>query len=125
MVRLIDADALAKFIDYGHLNNPNDKLYSENDIREMIDMMPTIEAVPLDGSFLKLSKDGYVIFQREWLYDHLEQEFDILRRASGRPTVEAIPVDQIRKDIERRRAKGQHLLAEAMEAILQIWTENQ
>ena len=46
-MRLIDADALAKFIDYGHLNNPNEKLYSENDIREMIDMMPTIDAVPV------------------------------------------------------------------------------
>lgn len=47
MRRLIDADALAKFIDYGHLNNPDEKLYSENDIREMIDMMPTIDAVPV------------------------------------------------------------------------------
>ena len=46
-MRLIDADALAKFIDYGHLNNPNEKLYSENDIREMIDMMPTVDAVPV------------------------------------------------------------------------------
>ena len=46
-MRQIDADALAKFIDYGHLNNPNEKLYSENDIREMIDMMPTIDAVPV------------------------------------------------------------------------------
>ena len=45
-MRPIDADALAKFIDYGHLNNPNEKLYSENDIREMIDMMPTVDAVP-------------------------------------------------------------------------------
>ena len=44
-MKLIDADALAKFIDYGHLNNPDEKLYSENDIREMIDMMPTIDAV--------------------------------------------------------------------------------
>ena len=46
-MRLIDADALAKFIDYGHLNNPNEKLYSENDIREMIDMMPTILPEPV------------------------------------------------------------------------------
>ena len=48
-MRLIDGDALAKFIDYGHLNNPNEKLYSENDIREMIDMMPTqpVDAVPV------------------------------------------------------------------------------
>ena len=44
---MIDADALAKFIDYGHLHNPNEKAYSENDIREMIDMMPTVDAVPV------------------------------------------------------------------------------
>lgn len=44
---MIDADALAKFIDYGHLHNPNEKAYSENDIREMIDMMPTADAVPV------------------------------------------------------------------------------
>ena len=46
MQRLIDANALVKFIDYGHLNNPDEKLYSENDIREMIDMMPTIDTKP-------------------------------------------------------------------------------
>ena len=57
-MRLIDADALAKFIDYGHLNNPNEKLYSENDIREMIDMMPTINAVPVrHGKWI----DGYIL----------------------------------------------------------------
>lgn len=59
-MRLIDADALAKFIDYGHLNNPNEKLYSENDIREMIDMMPTIDAVPVrHGKFIGTEYDGY------------------------------------------------------------------
>ena len=46
-MRLIDADALTEFIDDGHLNNPNEKLYSENDIREMIDMMPTVDAEPV------------------------------------------------------------------------------
>lgn len=60
MVRMIDADALAKFIDYGHLNNPNEKLYSENDIREMIDMMPTVDAVPVrHGEFIGTEYDGY------------------------------------------------------------------
>lgn len=53
MVRLIDADALAKFIDYGHLNNPNEKLYSENDIREMIDMMPTIAESVKHGKWIE------------------------------------------------------------------------
>ena len=44
MMRLIDAEVLAKFIDFGHLRNPNEKAYSENDIREMIDMCVTIDA---------------------------------------------------------------------------------
>ncbi len=51
MRRLIDAGARAIFIDCGHLNNRNAKLYSENDIREMIDMMPTqptVDAVPVE-----------------------------------------------------------------------------
>ena len=43
-MRLIDAEVLAKFIDFGHLRNPNEKAYSENDIREMIDMCVTIDA---------------------------------------------------------------------------------
>lgn len=53
--RLIDADALAKFIDYGHLNNPDEKLYSENDIREMIDMMPTIAEPVRHGKWVVTS----------------------------------------------------------------------
>lgn len=68
MVRLIDADALAKFIDYGHLNDPNVKNYSENDIREMIDMMPTVDAVPVirckDCKWWKAEKEECI----EW-YD--------------------------------------------------------
>ena len=72
--RLIDADALVKFIDYGHLNNPDEKLYSENDIREMIDMMPTIdtkphwipcsERLPEDNDYKPFSyyEDGAVLF---------------------------------------------------------------
>lgn len=53
MRRLIDANALAKFIDYGHLNNPDEKLYSENDIREMIDMMPTITEPVRHGKWIR------------------------------------------------------------------------
>ena len=74
-MRLIDADALAKFIDYGHLNNPNEKLYSENDIREMIDMMPTIEArktgtwESINGNVFACSECGFVIFGREEIRD--------------------------------------------------------
>ena len=53
-MRLIDTDALAKFIDFGKLHDPNEKFFSENDIREMIDMMPTIDAEPVrHGAWIK------------------------------------------------------------------------
>ena len=61
-MRLIDAENLAKFIDYGHLNNPNEKLYSENDIREMIDMMPTVDAVPVRHGKWEMKPDPYGFF---------------------------------------------------------------
>ena len=66
-MKLIDADALAKFIDYGHLNNPNEKLYSENDIREMIDMMPTVDAVPVVRCRECRFRDRFG-FCRRWLW---------------------------------------------------------
>ena len=92
MTRLIDADALKEYIDCGHLRNPCEVCFSELDVVNLIDAQPTVDAVPLDGSFLKMSKGSYVIYQREWLYEHLEQEFDILRSASGKPTIDAEPV---------------------------------
>ena len=42
---------------------------------------PTIDAVPLDGSFLKMSKVDYLIYNRHWLYEHFDQEMDIQRSA--------------------------------------------
>ena len=70
-MRMIDADALSKFIDYGHLNNPNEKLYSENDIREMIDMMPTVDAVPVrHGKWIKYTGTGKV----QWMCSECSAE---------------------------------------------------
>ena len=43
MRRLIDADLLIEWIDAGHLRNPNELCFSEADVVEMIDHMPTIE----------------------------------------------------------------------------------
>jgi hypothetical protein len=91
MNRLIDADAL---------DAKAQKLWERNEItngewlliRQLLSEQPTIDAVPLDGSFLKMSKGGYVIYQRKWLYEHLEQEFNILKSASGKPTIDAEPV---------------------------------
>ena len=88
MKRLIDAqDAFNALTDYYHHHTSAQHLA----LQEALNKVPTVDAVPLDGSFLKMSNGGYVIYQREWLYEHLEQEFNILRSASGQPTVDAEP----------------------------------
>lgn len=47
--RLIDADSLARFIGYGNLNSPDAKMYSENDIRALVDNAPTIIEADKEG----------------------------------------------------------------------------
>lgn len=32
-----------------------------------------------DGSVLKGSYGGYYVYRKDWLFDHLEQEFDLLK----------------------------------------------
>ena len=89
MTRLIDANVLIGDVE----QNTDISQFMITYIRGLIREQPTIEdAVPLDGSFLKMSKGSYVIYQREWLYEHLEQEFNILKSASGKPTADAEPV---------------------------------
>lgn len=47
MSRLIDADAIISFIDAGHLQNPLELAWSDNDVVDMIESRPTIDAVPV------------------------------------------------------------------------------
>ena len=46
-MRLIDADEFIDWLDVGHLRSPSEVCYSEGDVKVMIDMQPTIEAVPV------------------------------------------------------------------------------
>ena len=46
-MRLIDADALLDFLDVGHLRPPTEICFSEIMIKNIIDMMPTVDAVPV------------------------------------------------------------------------------
>ena len=47
MVRLIDADALLDFLDVGHLRPPTEICFSELMMKNIIDLQPTVEAVPV------------------------------------------------------------------------------
>ena len=46
-MRPIDADALKSWIDCGHLRRPTELCFSEQDVVRIIDMRPTIDAVPV------------------------------------------------------------------------------
>ena len=76
-MRLIDANALKeefpKDEDWEYPVNTNQL------VCETIDVQPTIDAVPLDGSFLKMSKGDYLIYNRHWLYEHFDMEMEIQR----------------------------------------------
>lgn len=62
MSRLIDADAIISFIDAGHLQNPLELAWSDNDVVDMIESRPTIDAVPVvrcnDCKHHEVFKDG-------------------------------------------------------------------
>ena len=86
MTRLIDADALKESIDehvylVTHGFNETEYGCTQYGIHQIIDDAPTIDAVPLDGSFKKMSKGDYLIYNRHWLYEHFDQEIDIQRSA--------------------------------------------
>lgn len=47
MSRYIDADAIISFVDSGHLRNPLELAWSDNDVVGMIESRPTVDAVPV------------------------------------------------------------------------------
>ena len=84
--RLIDANMLKESVhahDYVLKDclNSTDKGMFTVGIMQAIDEQPTIDAVPLDGSFLKMSKGDYLIYNRHWLYEHFDMEMEIQRSA--------------------------------------------
>ena len=77
MTRLIDADAyLKKVCTYNKTGCGSCIFQTKCPADE-----PTIDAVPLDGSFLKMSRGDYLIYNRHWLYEHFDMEMEIQRSA--------------------------------------------
>ena len=42
MARYIDADRFIEWLDVGHLRSPSEKCLSENDVKAMIELQPTV-----------------------------------------------------------------------------------
>ncbi len=77
MSRYIDADAIISFVDAGHLRNPMELAWSDNDVVDMIESRPTVDAVQVvrckyckynltpSGEGAVCDYDGYV-HKQEW-----------------------------------------------------------
>lgn len=55
-MRLIDADKFIEWLDIGHLRSPSEICFSEGDVKVMIDIQPTIEAVPVVHGWIPCSE---------------------------------------------------------------------
>lgn len=107
-MRLVDADKLSrKSCAFGVRKNcescgeiktiPNIPC---NEIRldflRMIDNAPTVKAIPIDKPFLKLRYGDYVVYNKKWLVDHLQTEWNLLLGKEYQPS---IPIEWIERKL--------------------------
>ena len=83
-MRLIDADKLRHELIMGH-----DLVGAK-----YTDLAETVNAIPLDKPFCKMVYGDYVVYNKKWLVNHLQTEWNILQGKEYKP---AIPVEWIEK----------------------------
>ena len=117
MTRLIDADALKNDILKSAVMIDDRGIQTGYEIAiELIKRQPTIDAVPLDGSFLKMSRGDYLIYKRHWLYEHFDMEMDIQRSA-----MKSMGYEPALKDAEPHWIPCSERLPENMEPVNITW----
>lgn len=94
-MRLIDADELRRWLN-GYLETDN---ISPTYIRALIDSQQTVEAIPIDKPFLKMKYKGYTVYKTEWLKEHIEMEYRVIKGISE-SEAEAIPIEWLKKQVK-------------------------
>lgn len=92
-MRLIDKDRLLKGSNHYWLEMENFGDIEAIDVR-FIEMAEEIKAIPIDKPFLKMRYGDYVVYNKKWLVDHLQTEWNILQGKEYQPS---IPVEWIKK----------------------------
>lgn len=87
-MRLIDADKI-RYKDMSGGSVPDGVWYTFLDDVEKI---PTVKAIPIDKPFLKMRYGDYVVYNKKWLVNHLQTEWNILQGNEYKP---AIPIEWI------------------------------
>lgn len=92
-MRLIDKDRLLKGSNHYWLEMENFGDIEAIDVR-FIEMAEEIKAIPIDKPFLKMRYGDYVVYNKKWLVNHLQTEWNVLQGKEYKP---AIPVEWILK----------------------------
>ena len=68
-------------------------------VTDLFDDIPTVEAISIDKPFLKMRYGDYVIYNKKWLVNHLQTEWNILQGKEYQP---AIPVEWIEQWVDQK-----------------------
>ena len=93
-MRLIDADKLEPNCIYTSTLEKADTVYQYSYSEQQIEKAPTVEAIPVDKPFLKMKYKGYTVYKTEWLKEHIEMEYRVIKGISE-SKAEAIPIEWI------------------------------
>lgn len=94
-MRLIDKDRLLKGSNHYWLEMENFGDIEAIDVR-FIEMADEVKAIPIDKPFLKMRYGDYVVYNKKWLVDHLQTEWNILQGKEYRPS---IPIEFIERKL--------------------------
>lgn len=93
-MRLIDADELPEVNTIERIEGDREVFVNSWIPAAAIWKAPTVEAIPIDKPFLKMKYKGYTVYKTEWLKEHIEMEYRVIKGISE-AKVEAIPVEWI------------------------------
>lgn len=95
-MRLIDKDRLLKGSNHYWLEMENFGDIEAIDVR-FIEMADEVKAIPIDKPFLKMRYGDYVVYNKKWLVNHLQTEWNILQGKEYQPS---IPIEWIKKQVK-------------------------
>lgn len=90
--------------------------YSKASLQLILDQQE-VKAISLDKPFCKMVYGDYVVYNKKWLVNHLQTEWNILQGKEYKP---AIPVEWIEKYAKRTSKKCCHC-ATAIWEMLEDW----
>lgn len=77
---LIDLKRLHDDVEYWEQHDdPKQPDYDTRDIERVIGSQPVVDAIPLDKPFLKMRYKGYTVYNTEWLKEHIDMEYKLIK----------------------------------------------